>query len=29
LGYLKTVFDTNANAVGGKMPDDDFFYVAE
>ncbi len=29
LGYLKTVFDTNATAVGGKMPDDGFFYVAE
>ncbi len=29
LGYLKTVFDTNATAVGGKMPDDGFFYIAE
>lgn len=26
-GYLKTLFDQNPQAVGGKLPDDDFYYL--
>lgn len=26
-GYLKTVFEQNATAVGGKLPDGDFYYT--
>ena len=26
-GYLKTVFDQNNTAVGGKLPEDDFYYT--
>jgi hypothetical protein len=25
-GYLKTVFDQNPTAVGGKLPEADFYY---
>ena len=26
-GYLKVLFEQNPNSVGGKLPDDDFYYV--
>ena len=26
-GYLQTLFDQNPQAVGGQMPDEDFFYI--
>lgn len=28
-GYLQTLYDQNPQAVGGQMPGEDFFYVAE
>lgn len=28
-GYLQTLFDRNAAAVGGKMPADDFYYIGQ
>ena len=28
-GYLKTLYDQNPAAVGGKLPDDDFWYIYE
>jgi NitT/TauT family transport system substrate-binding protein len=26
-GYLKALFDQNPKSIGGKMPEDDFFYI--
>ncbi len=26
-GYLQTLFDQNPKAMGGAMPDDDFYYL--
>ena len=28
-GYFQTLFDQNPKSVGGQMPDEDFFYIAE
>jgi NitT/TauT family transport system substrate-binding protein len=26
-GYLKVLFDQNPEAIGGKLPEDDFYYI--